>query len=402
MNSEAAPERGGDLCQQRRFGLFLGEWLLIVLFAGIIMLPTLDEIFHLDVSPVPGENRLLASVPKVPSLAAPGLRRWSAAWENYYNDHFGYRKWLIRRFQQWKFRLFRDQSGYKVIVGKNHWLYTPEEQSIDHFLGRFRFTPRQLQTWATLLDKRTDWLAARGIQYVFVVPPDKQDIYPENLPDWMLQAAPAHRESKLDQLLAYLPGHSHTTLLDLRSGLLAAKTNQPVYLQNDTHWNLCGAFLGCQALLQTLVLRQPALSPLAAADFPLTNTPVPGGDMARILGQNTMEPNHYDLLAHPPLADLQITEIPRFPTAWGIKSVFIAEAQSIKGPNLVLFHDSFAEPWKDFLSYRFHRVVFEHYSPDFHRELIQTNHPAVVVTEMLERAFNEQDPEVILQTDGLP
>ncbi|MEI9865253.1 MAG: hypothetical protein WDN00_12025 [Limisphaerales bacterium] len=44
--------------------------------------------------------------------------------------------------------------------------------------------------------KRRDWLAKRGIAYLFVVAPDKHSIYPEELPGWAVKVRP---QTKLDQ-----------------------------------------------------------------------------------------------------------------------------------------------------------------------------------------------------------
>ena len=238
------------------------DWILIAVFLLLLWAPMADKIFHLDHSRVPGENRLPARRPQLRELRSGQVQQFLAAGEAYFNDHFGFRKKLIRWFQNWKLGFYHDRSVYKVVTGPNHWLFIGEEQMVEHYLGLEKFSPQKLQGWQTLLEKRRDWLAARGIKYLFVIPPDKQTIYPEELPAWLRNAAPAERETKLDQLLKYMQAHSTVQILDLRPVLLAAKQTAPTYLQTDTHWNLFGCFVACQEVIKTLSPQFPDLPPL--------------------------------------------------------------------------------------------------------------------------------------------
>ena len=102
--------------------------------------------------------------------------------EAYFNDHFGFRKRLIRWYRLWRLDLFRDQKGFRsVIAGKDGWYYFNENQMVEHYRGTLQFTPEQLQDWQKYLESYREWLAQRGIKFLFVVAPDKESIYPENL-----------------------------------------------------------------------------------------------------------------------------------------------------------------------------------------------------------------------------
>ena len=169
------------------------DWLVITVFIVLLWAPTLDSCFQLDHSRQPGENRLPAPFPKWPAAGLGESQKYISGLENYFGDHFGFRKKLIRWFQNWKISLFRDRSVYNVITGRNGWLFTSDLQMVEHFLGLKEFTPAELKSWQALLEKRRDWLAARGIKYFFVIPPDKQTVYPEELPAWLANAAPANR-----------------------------------------------------------------------------------------------------------------------------------------------------------------------------------------------------------------
>src|ERR1035437_10078657 len=84
------------------------DGLLILVFAVLIWLPTEDSFTGIDITRASDENRLPAPKPRFTRLDFPGLQKYVADSEVYFNDHFGFRKRLLRWFQQWKSRLFRD------------------------------------------------------------------------------------------------------------------------------------------------------------------------------------------------------------------------------------------------------------------------------------------------------
>jgi hypothetical protein len=376
--------------------------LIIILFFGLLWLPTLDKLFNLDRSRSPGENRLTARFPQLQSPDLTGAQKFIVGLEAYYNDHFGFRKKLIRFFQNWKIGLYHDRSVYKIIVGQDHWLFWGEAQMVEHFLGTLQFTPPQLSAWQKLLEKRRDWLAQRGIQYLFVVAPDKQSVYPELLPSWLINAAPTNRETKLDQFLKYMKAHSTVPVLDLRGPLITAKKIAPLYLQNDTHWNLLGGFVGAQALVRTLAQQFTNLPPLQARDFTWTNTTFIGGDMALMLGTDAAEKNYFAFQPTPALPRLYSQENLLFPTAWGNKRVLTQENPGGVPITIVLFTDSFGVSWEQFLGYSFKKTIFLADNRGFSPQLITASQPQIVVNQMLERFFYTEDPEQMLQKDALP
>jgi hypothetical protein len=376
--------------------------LVIAIFFSLLWLPTLDKCFNLDRSRPPGENRLPAPFPQLqqPSLAA--AQKFITGLEAYFNDHFGFRKKLIRLFQNWKLGLFHDRSVYKIVVGQDHWLFWGEAQMVEHFLGLAKFTPGQLQLWQKLLEKRRDWLAQRGIKYLFVVAPDKQSVYPEELPAWLINAVPANRETKLDQFLQYMQTHSTVEILDLRRPLIDAKKIAPVYLQNDTHWNLLGSFVAAQELVKVLAQQFTNLPPLQLQDFTWTNMAYTGGDMARMLGTDAVEKNYFAFNPKPALPRLRSQENLNYPTAWGLKRILTLENPEAASTTVVLFTDSFGVSWEQFLGYPFKKTIFLADNREFNPKIISENKPAIVVNEMLERYFYTTDPEELMGRDGLP
>lgn len=371
---------------------------LIGLFMALLWLPGLDSVFHFDWSRVPTENRALATFPAAPT-SWHGVQAFVNGLEAYFKDHFGCRKCLLQWHNKLRWALFKDQDTRNVLVGKDGWLFYTAHQMIDHYTGLLQFTPEELRDWQVLLEKRRDWLAKRGIAYLFVVTPDKHTIYPEYLPDWLVKSKIRSR-TKLDQFVDYMREHSTVPILDQRQVLLDAKTTCPTYFKTDVHWNYFGGFVGYQQLMETLAQQRPGLDkPLPLSSFTLTNSVLPelavGGDLAKILGLKMTESNSYRLIANPGLSKFTSTIAP----ADRPKEPRYTDNPRAKG-RMLIFQDSFAMNWLQFLGYHFNKVTYL-WRYDLDPAYIEKDKPDIVVNEMNERFFNVENPKELMVRENL-
>ena len=380
----------------------LSRWtntVLIGLFMMMLWLPTLDTFFHLDWTPVRSENRALASFPKTPS-DWHGLQTSVAGLEAYFNDHFGCRKCLVQWYNKVRWSVLKDKNSNTrdVLVGKDGWLYYTKAEMIDHYTGLRQFTPEQLHDWKVLLEKRRDWLARRGIAYLFVVTPDKHTIYPEDLPDWVKKVRP---QTKLDQFVAYMRTNSTVPVLDQRDVLIQAKQVCPTYYKTDVHWNLFGGFVAYQQLMQALARQRPGLEPLPLTAFTLTNV-IPtagdfakGGDLARMLGLTMVESNYFELIPKPGMPQFT-SKLPPPERVHDPKFTNNPQAKE----RMIVFQDSFAMNWIQFLGYHFNEVTYL-WQYDLNPAYIEQDKPDIVVNEMNERFFNTVTPAKLTASEAL-
>jgi alginate O-acetyltransferase complex protein AlgJ len=370
--------------------------LLAVLSMFIIWLPALDSFVHLDKAPVPNENRALAGFPELQS-GLKNLRKYIAGLESYFNDHFGFRKRLVRWQHLWKHDLFKDSlTSEDVIFGRDGWLYLAGEDMLGSEARPFTFF--ELKEWKILLESRRDWCAGHGCAYIFVIPPDKHSIYREHLPNWLL---PLKEPSKLDQFIAYMKTNSTVPILDLRPSLLAAKTNGILYLVTDTHWNNFGAFTGYQSLIIALARQLPGLKPLPLDAFEWKTVPQQGGDLSRLLGQeqSTIERANVVFSPLPPLKPLAVT----IDTNLLVKNwVKLTEPTFTINPEtkgkVIIFHDSFACDWQPLLGYHFNKVIYI-WQNNWDMDFLEQQKPDVVIDEMLERIMIIKDPDNLTENN---
>jgi alginate O-acetyltransferase complex protein AlgJ len=374
--------------------LTLGCWAnvtLIAVFGVLLWLPTFDTFFYVDHTPAINEKRIPAQLPHLKSFPR-GLKEYLAGLEACFNDHFGCRNQLIRWQIDWRRTLFQTEgeNGPNVILGSDDWLFYARNEMVEHYRGLRQFTPQTLRDWQALIEHRRDWLARRGIKYVFVVAPDKNSIYSEYLPVWMSKIRP---ETKLDQFFTYMRAHSTVKVVDLRPTLLNSRRIAPTYFKTDSHWNAFGSFVACQEIANIL----PGLEPLSLDSFELEKTTVPGGDLAGLLGLKVTDDNAVSLTPKTGLPSLEMSgNLTQYPDNRG---PFFTTNFHGKGVALV-YCDSFGIALRPFLGRHFGKVAYlRKYELD--AEWIKREKPDVVISEMVEREFNIKDPNDLKAIEAL-
>ncbi len=365
---------------------------LIILFLAVLWIPLCDSVFKFDPSPAPNEKRALAEFPTF-SFKPATWRDSLAGLEKYYNDHFGFRKTLLRWEHKWKRGLFKESSVTEAMIGRNGWLYLARGGMVDNMLGNLSYSDAQLAAWRKVFQTRRDWCAARGIAYQLVIAAEKHSVYPEHLPTWIPED---RKNDQISQLVAYLQTNSNVPVLDLRAPLRAAKKNQLTFHVTDTHWNDYGAFIGYEAILNALAQQRPKINSLPLAAFEIRHSQQPGGDLAVMMAQerSLVEADHIALAPRPPLtaiatkADRSLSvrqqQKPTDP------AVFVSENPAARG-TAVMFHDSFAVALQPFLAQHFNRVLYV-WQHDWDTAFLEQQKPDVVIDEIAERSFYRGNP----------
>ena len=357
------------------------DLVLIGIFLAVIFLPPLVAIFGIGPTTSLTEKRAPVAPPPL-VLDVPGLTFFHRNFEGYWNDAFGFRSSLVRAYNRVSLWLGVSPSA-KVVVGTDGWLFVGDEYSaVEYYRATRPFTPEELVWWQGLLEARRDWLAERGIRYLFVVAPDKQDIYPEYMPAALNRVGTATR---LDQLVTHLDRHSDLRLLDLRGALREAKAYDRPYERLDSHWNELGAWFAYAEIIKRLSVWFPRVQPVPLSEFERTWSTEQGNDLAMLLSLSDVMPGEYLML------------VPRVPrrahlvptdgiTPSGSVAVLVSETGDPALPRAVMFHDSFAQRLWPFLSEHFERIVYS-WQYNFDPALVESEKPDVVLDEMVDRVL---------------
>jgi alginate O-acetyltransferase complex protein AlgJ len=356
------------------------ELLFIGAFGLLLWLPAADNLLHLDHASAFNEKRVPAAFPTFTGGVA-GLQTYVKGLEAYFNDHFGWRHQLIQWHSTLQVSLFGKKTNQAIVWGSDGWLYYfPQgERDRQDCRGQWHAPSPEFETLAHVLERRRDWLAQRGIRYLFVVAPNKQTIYPEHLPGWL---KPVGNSTRFDHFLDYMRSHSTVPVLDLRPALREARKTAPTYYRTDSHWNRFGGFVACEEIIRALGREEPTFQPLPLEAFRLARGPGKGGDLTDYLGVHaddeevTLQPGS----ALP--AVVETVQHPEFVTP----NYFYTNACA-SGMALV-FRDSFGTSMRPFLGYHFKAVGYIWTAGDFNAQLIEQFKPNVVISEITDRKLN--------------
>lgn len=266
----------------------------------------------------------------------------------------------------------------KVEKGRAGWLFLKEEvagrNELLQSLGIRPYRDIEHKLWNLLIAQRAAWAKAQGIQYVMVIVPNKASIYPEFLP------ARYHRAGSSRAL----PDPPGVPVINLTADMIRQKSIGQLYHKNDTHWNELGAFIGYQSLMRALP------PPFRESPLPLDSMQVqwvtePGGDLARLLLMDSvlMEKAARVSVRHPNAKCEISCDAPFEP--WMSPKHF--RNPHARLPKVFFDHDSFFKSVAPFVAEHFQETIFSWIWQGFHQDMIEANHPALVVDEFVERSL---------------
>jgi hypothetical protein len=318
-------------------------------------------------------------------LDLASVRTFPDAFTKYFEDNFSFRTRLVKWQAAFRFRELRVSPSPAVIAGRDGWLFYADDGAVQDFVDAAPFTDEQLEQWRQTLEHTRDWLARRGIRYLFVIAPDKHVVYPELMPAAVHRL---HDGSRTDQLVSYLRARSTVDVVDLRPALLRERNRERLYHRTDTHWNDLGAWIGYDEILDRL--RAPGLQPAPRSAFAERDVVTAGMDLAGMLGlKDELTETDLQLVPHRQRA-AQIVE-PAVPSDHLMDARVVTVHPNRALPRLVMFRDSFASALIPFLSEHFSRAVYL-WQYNFDPAVVEIEHPDVVIEEWVGRKLNVQWP----------
>ncbi len=304
------------------------------------------------------------------------LQGFQGNWESFPTQFWSYKP-LWQAFSVVRQRILGDVLFDKVLVGSNDWLVLVGDNGADDYQNSHLFSQEQLFQIQHRIDGIANALKSQGITFLMVVAPNKNTIYPENIPG---QLPVLGAQSRLDQVLDYQKQHGVTSILDLRPALLAARNDRPLFYRTDTHWNGYGAFLGYAEIVKALHSDYPNLSAHPLKDYRLADESVHQGDLGLRFAPGSAPETFFELA---PRFDSPVTrfELLQDKVLYSFRYRQNAPADA---PSAIIYHDSFMSAMAPFLADHFSKSTFI-WSLQMNLAYIQSEHPNVVIFECTER-----------------
>lgn len=174
--------------------------------------------------------------------------------DKWFSENFAFRQQFVNADSRIRTALTATSPNHDVIQGTDGWLYYGE--TTDDYLNINTLSQREISNIAHNLRMIDEYCKGNGAEFVFFSAPNKNSVYPENMPFNYVPADTQNNYTLLSEELA-----DDSFYLDMKNVLLEADSSIPLYHKTDTHWNNLGAYAGHVAVMSKL-----GLTPCSIAD----------------------------------------------------------------------------------------------------------------------------------------
>lgn len=365
----------------------LYKLIIIFIFILCIYTPFFFGIIQDDKIASEIEKRNLVKLPLFPE-SLKSFNEYPDQFNAYYSDHFGFRDFLTKIYFNLVSKIGDKTSFDDVTIGKNGWLflgnikpgYQEHDDPIGDVININLFTENELKYFAKYILAIKNWLGNKGIEYIYVIAPNKHTIYFENLPNYISKQ---NDKSSTDQLVEYLRKHTDVTVVDLRKSLLDEKKKHQVYFKTDSHWNQYGANVAQFDIMKKIKLFFPKqVEPFLLNDNQFRLLSTEDGDLGKLIKLKHIKEDNPQ-----PIFEAGCTPVNQKPDMKiGETHTIVCETQAL---NAVIFRDSFFTALEPYISRHFHRstYIWEMINYTSLIKYVEQESPDIVIDEVVERSL---------------
>lgn len=348
--------------------------LLILIFTAMLILPIL--VYPLAapfIDTENHENRVLAEFPSVAD--GPYFFDRLTVW---FNDHLPYKNQLVSLHSNLFLSLFNTTPNPRVVVGEDGWLFYNNydaENPVDDILGRTSFSADETAAIENNLKKAGEAMAEKDITFVFLLPPNKESVYREQLPDYIKEIAADRTRA---DILAENIDIGDCVFIYPKEELLEKKNNNQLYYRYDTHWNRLGAYIGFKSICDALNINIPSIDDLSVVEE--MGFPKDLADLAGIGNRCTDDIEYVITDLFPDVIVEQTQE----------SGVAVYRSDGKVKKTILVIHDSYYRSMEEYLPKVFSEVISvdRNYSDLYSvQDYIDQYQPDIVIMEVVERGI---------------
>lgn len=213
---------------------------IIILF---LFIPLIQDNFNLfDELPLKGS---FVSTTKQPFY----LRTWIEGdfqynQEKYINDNFGFRKLLVRIYNEYRYRFFRLSTNAEVVFGKDDVFFA--ETYINSYVGEDYIGHEEILKKSKAIKRLQDTLQKLNITFIPIFAPNKVRFYADKLPDSYLPAKKSNYEDFIKTFTEY--GIKN---IDFNKAFekIISTSQYPLFSKYGIHWSTYAHTLATDSII---------------------------------------------------------------------------------------------------------------------------------------------------------
>lgn len=311
-------------------------------------------------------------------LSIPLLHMLTDTKTSNFPDDFLGRDYLVSKVNGFRYFVIKDRVYEQMLSDTKGWFMLTDQTSMNNYQNSDLFSPEELEYVGNKLSYLCDFTTKYDIDLIFIVPPNKNTIYPEYLPTEIIKL---NQKSRLDQVIEIWKETDRCNMLDLRKVLIESKSFSQLYFSTDTHWNDNGVFIAHKELTKILAQKYPSVHEPSLDDYIVEDKKYRGDLIGRNFGQiNTSEIAPF----YSPIADTGYFLI----TSVGVWGLEVNESYNVNAdlPSVIVYRDSFFTSWVPFLAQTF-REAHYYWTYVIDPNRIAGQDPDVLIYEITERTL---------------
>lgn len=245
----------------------------IALFVAMICLPLLC-FNHVDGKFSAIENKTLTSKPELYLEDGSINTSYISQFESYFNDNVGLKEEALAANILVKYKLFGVLDIPNWLLGEDdNFFYTTGGEDILTYTGQNAYQEETIASMAENLGYMNKYFEQQGCTTYNMFIPNKEAVYSELYNQDIYNAGTGH----LDSLEKYILENTDMNVINVKDAMIARKDEQLYYKAYDaSHWNMNGAFVGYQELMQEIQKDYPDIKVMDKEDFEVCETSFSG------------------------------------------------------------------------------------------------------------------------------
>lgn len=197
-----------------------------------------------------------------------------------------WKKYLNAIHSVFVYRTLQEIPGNQVVAGKDNWLFYVEKienDTLADYEGINRYKEEEMEEFLRVIFENQRQMEERGIQFVTLVAPNKENVYPEYMPDYYIH----NPVSNTDVLVEYLKENG-VSVVSAKEDMRKLSGQYQLYYPYDSHWNQLGAYVAAGSALRQFGISAEALENREIIAYPLKGNYHEGAwsDLANMSGLN--------------------------------------------------------------------------------------------------------------------
>lgn len=287
-----------------------------------------------------------------------------------------------------------------IYIGTNEFMFSG--LTLPDFTGDNLWSDSKVKKLSTMMTDRSDWCTENGIEFYFVICPNKASVYGDYMPSSVTPA----EYTRCDQIVDYLKANSSANVIDLRSTLTAARATygDELFFKYDSHWTQTGGFVAYSEIMKHVKADLGNAVVYTSNDFNITYYETYMRDMPYLLGfydkyAERGEKGAVYSLKNGPDASLIIKQSQspeaqyafcyEWPNGYRDDLVYAKfQSKNTSAPKLYMYRDSFGIALVPFFKESFSESIFD-WDRQFSRSEILDSGADVVIIEVVEKYLSE-------------